>query len=116
MSAIIWGIAVIAVLVAVLGIVAVWRLRKTGFRHETDYRAFTYMGLVWIIIGSGFMFLNNLAFNGLFSMGVIFLVLGLANRDKWKNAKPMTQRQKMAWYAVLAIAVILIAGLYIWMP
>lgn len=117
MSATVWviGISLIALFIAALGIVFLWNVRKKG-RHEADYRAFFYMGLVWMIVGAGLMFLRGNGFNGLFAMGVIFFALGAAKKDRWKNSKPLTRNQKVSWCAVTAFLIILIVAIYMFLP
>lgn len=95
MSEIIWILTAIAGLVLVLLAVAVIIWKKKGGKHESDYRRFFWIGLIWMIIGAGFMFIyDNLTFNGLFAMGVIFFIMGAANRNKWKKKRPPTPGQK----------------------
>jgi hypothetical protein len=105
-------VALIGVLV-ILGIFAVYAWRGKGVRrHETDYYSLFVMGLLWVLIGGFFMFFQGFEFNGLFALGLIFLIAGLANRDKWKKKKKLTkdqQRLKIALTAVLSVTVL--AGL-----
>ena len=69
-------IAMIAVLVVVLA--AVFMLRKEK-GNQPDYRVFFILGVTWLPLSIA---TDNTAFLGL---GAIFMVLGLANRDKWKE-------------------------------
>ncbi|NIP40455.1 MAG: hypothetical protein GTN39_02965 [Candidatus Aenigmarchaeota archaeon] len=107
----IWiSVAIVALILVILCVVAVlWKRRKGTLGEEPDYRAFFYMGLVWMIVGSGFMFYNSFAFNGLFALGFIFFIMGAANKNKWKKKSPFTRNQKMAWISVLIAAVIIVA-------
>jgi heme A synthase len=82
------GIAVTLLLVVVL------RKRKgVGKTRETDYRAFFIMGLAFLPTGLAMMlvyFLVEIPLEiglPLFALGLVFLVVGLANRDKWKKAE-----------------------------
>ena len=62
--------------------------RKTG---ETDYRAFFIMGLAFLPTGLAMMivyFMSELPFEiglPLLALGLAYLFIGLANRDKWKK-------------------------------
>ena len=62
------------------------RERKTG---ETDYRAFFIMGVAFLPTGLAMMivyFFAEIPFEiglPLFALGLIYLIIGLANRDKW---------------------------------
>jgi uncharacterized membrane protein len=62
------------------------RERKAG---ETDYRAFFIMGVAFLPTGFAMMmvyFFAEIPFEiglPLFALGLIYLIIGLANRDKW---------------------------------
>ena len=68
---------------ALLGLVifAVNAYRHRGESREPNYRAFFVMGITWLPIGIA---TDNYAFS---FMGLAFLIIGLANRDKWKDEK-----------------------------
>ncbi|KAA3665513.1 MAG: hypothetical protein DWQ04_00230 [Chloroflexi bacterium] len=70
------AISVILVLVVLLGVVFIVR-RQKGEVPETDYRVFFILGITWLPLGIA---TDNPAFWG---MGAIFMIVGLANRDKW---------------------------------
>ena len=80
------GIVVTLLLVAVLR-----KRKKEGKAGETDYRAFFIMGIVFLPTGFAMMmvyFLAELPFEiglPLFALGLVYLLIGLANRDKWKK-------------------------------
>ena len=82
------GIVVTLLLVAVLR-----KRKKEGKAGETDYRAFFIMGIVFLPTGFAMMmvyFLAELPFEiglPLFALGLIYLIIGLANRDKWKKTE-----------------------------
>jgi amino acid transporter len=76
-----WLMIAIAILIIILGIFAVVAARK-GKQRPPDYYAFFWMGLIWTIFGIPFWRDGNFAF---LAMGIIFLIIGLANRDKWKK-------------------------------
>ncbi len=64
------------------------RDRKVG---ETDYRAFFIMGIAFLPTGLAMMMVYLFAeipFEiglPLFALGLIYLIIGLANRDKWNK-------------------------------
>jgi uncharacterized membrane protein len=64
------------------------RERKAG---ETDYRAFFIMGVAFLPTGLAMMmvyFFAEIPFEvglPLFALGLIYLIVGLANRDKWNK-------------------------------
>ena len=87
-SAVILIIAV--VLVAVLTFV-MWKKRNTEENREIDYQAFFIMGLAFFPMG---LIFTILSFTSDFpsgvgipflAMGIIYIVLGLSNQDKWKK-------------------------------
>ena len=108
MSFVLWGIIAILAAIVVLGIAFLWKFRKKNWEHETDYKAFFWMGLIWVIIGGPVMLIfGNYGISGLFAIGVVFLAVGAGNRDKWDRKKKLTPEQKKV--KVLAVAVGLFA-------
>ena len=85
------AIAAVLVLIGVALVLVVWRGRRDGTPKEPNYRVFFAMGLVMLPAGvalmiayssSGTPFVVGLP---IFAMGLVYLVIGLANRDKWKT-------------------------------
>ena len=79
----------IAVTILVLSILRKGkRERKAG---ETDYKAFFIMGIAFLPTGFAMMMVYFLAETPfeiglpLFALGLICLIVGLVNRDKWKK-------------------------------
>jgi uncharacterized membrane protein len=79
----------IAVTILVLAILRKGkRERKAG---ETDYKAFFIMGIAFMPTGFAMMMVYFLAETPfeiglpLFALGLICLIVGLVNRDKWKK-------------------------------
>lgn len=89
-AAIAGTLVVVGIVVAFVAFVA-WRRRKEGKLAEPDYRAFFVMGIVLVPVGIVFMFilfLSDIPFvtgMPLAAMGLVYLTIGLANRDKWKT-------------------------------
>ena len=75
------GFIVLGVLVALL----IRKLRSERIVREPDYRAFFIMGISFLPAGIIFTTIINPGFLGIFAMGLIYTILGLANRDKWKK-------------------------------
>lgn len=76
----------------VLGIVVYFLARnriREGKQEEPNYRTYFMMGLIWFPLGLASMIvyiLLDITFVPalpLFSLGLIFLYMGWANRDKW---------------------------------
>jgi uncharacterized membrane protein len=59
--------------------------KKDGTYKEPDYRAFFIMGICFLPMGLIFTTVISPAFNGLLAIGIIYMLIGLANRDKWNN-------------------------------
>ena len=85
------AIVAILIVVGILLTLVVWRKRKEGRLEEPNYRAFFIMGIAMFPAGIVFMliyFLLDIPFvtgMPLLAMGLIYLIIGLANRDKWKK-------------------------------
>ncbi|OGF24998.1 hypothetical protein A2331_00405 [Candidatus Falkowbacteria bacterium RIFOXYB2_FULL_34_18] len=77
-----WIILSVFILILLLGILFVY-LAYTGKikKQDPDYRAFFIMGITWIPVG---IVINNY---GISAMGLIFMITGLVNKDKWKKQK-----------------------------
>ena len=75
---------IIAILIGLLVVVMLAVMfivyRRRGELPETDYRVFFILGLTWLPLGIA---TDNPSFWGL---GAVFLIAGLANRDKWKDS------------------------------
>ncbi len=81
-------IAVFAVLVGVVVAVVFWKRKKGGVTEEPDYRAIYFVGLVFIPVGIALMIaIGNPGLLGITAFGVFYMLLGLSNRDKWKEKK-----------------------------
>lgn len=82
------GIGILVTLLLVVILRKRKRERKTG---ETDYWAFFIMGVAFLPTGFALMvvyFLAETPFEiglPLFALGLICLIVGLVNRDKWKK-------------------------------
>ena len=90
---IIIAIAIVAVLVVtgVLLIILLVKRQKADNRDEIDYRAFFIMGVTFLPIGIAMMIIYMIAdlpfiiALPFIIIGLIYLVLSLKNRDKWKK-------------------------------
>lgn len=116
MSAIPWIlVSVVAGILVVLAIAFIaWKRKDSEYLSRgTDYRAFFWMGLIWVIFGGPVIWLlEDFSMSGLFAMGVIFLAMGLANRDKWGKQRKLT-KQEVKWkvMAVIAAIALVVAGI-----
>ena len=84
---------VIAIVIAVGIIMAlmVWKKKREGRSEEADYRAFFVVGIVVISASIVLMFVSFilqilfLIVTPILALGLIYLIIGLVNRDKWKK-------------------------------
>ena len=79
---------IIAVLFAIILIITfvMFKKKKEGKTGEINYKIFFILGLVWIPIGSVYMITINTAIGIAFmGLGVAYIAIGLANKDKWKK-------------------------------
>ena len=79
---------IIAGLLTLLGLFLVFFLRKKrkeGSMEEPDYRVFFIQGIVFTPMGIVLSIIVTWALLGITALGVIYLIIGLANRDKWKT-------------------------------
>ena len=102
-------IGIMAVIVALLG-VYMWKLSKKGWKHETDYRTFFYIGLAWLPLG----LVSDMHF--FFIMGLVYMAIGLANKDKWgKKTEVDPSAKKKMMIAVIAGLIALMIGVSIFL-
>ncbi|MBW3015589.1 hypothetical protein KY330_04145 [Candidatus Woesearchaeota archaeon] len=100
------GILILFLVIALL----IYKFSKLK-KHEPDYYAFFILGICWFPLGFA---LNNHAFT---IMGLVFMVLGLANRDKWKKNKPvkwkdMKKNERIIYSLIVALlGILVLAGL-----
>ncbi len=90
-------VAVIALIIlaiaVVTGVIAalIVRKRKKEGKPQVDYRTFFILGTIWVPFSIVLMvvsFILQIPFYigfPLFALGLIYLILGLKNRDKWKK-------------------------------
>ena len=67
-----------------LGIMFLIRKKRPRSKKETDYRALFNMGLIFLSVGVVMSVSTNII-NPLFILGLIYFIMGLANKDKWKT-------------------------------
>jgi hypothetical protein len=80
------SILMITLLIGV--IVAVWIYKKRkqyGVPQEVNYQAFFTMGISFIALGIVMTSAVNIGFIGFLGLGIAYLAIGLANKDKWEK-------------------------------
>ena len=79
---------ILLIILVLLGIVMIYVLYKKNTKNtlqDVDYKMFLILGLSFFPIGFIFMILISPGFIGIFGLGVIYLILGIVNHDKWKE-------------------------------
>ena len=75
----------IAAIVGVFVLFIMGKKKKEGTYKEPDYRAFFIMGICFLPMGIIFTTSISPAFISFLAMGLLYMIIGLANRDKWKK-------------------------------
>lgn len=79
-------IGILLIMIFVLIITVVW-VKKKGNKEknkEIDYRAFFIMGISFLPLGIVLTFVvGNPGFIGFMGLGIAYIAIGLANKDKW---------------------------------
>ena len=76
------------VVMGLLLILVVVKKKKEGKMGEPNYQVIFNVGMVWIPVGVVFMIAINPAIGIAFmAMGIMYLAISLANRDKWEKKK-----------------------------
>ena len=113
MSTIPWIMITIGVLIILLGIVAIYVYRTKGKKHKTDYYTFFIMGIIWTIFG--IIFYEEMSF--FLIMGIAFMIIGLANKDKWeknhKTWKQSSKSEKKLKIIIMALGIVLLVGIIV---
>ncbi len=82
-------------LIGIIGLLIVFGvvyIRKR--KMETNYYTLFTMGVIWLPLGLVFMGSENGLFNIFFILGLVYLIAGLANRDKWPEDKKFWLRRR----------------------
>lgn len=83
-------------------------------KRPVDYFTFFIIGIAWT--GAGVPLLINTKNPGILAMGIIFMVVGLANKSKWKeNRKRFSKldehEKKFKLFIIAALLVLVILGI-----
>ena len=80
-------LVVILVIIGLILTLVVYKRKKEGLTKDPNYQVFFILGICLFPVGLVFLIIGNIAFIGLVGMGLIYLIIGLANRDKWEKKK-----------------------------
>ena len=106
-----WIIIAVLILLVAFAIVAI--VMKKKYKTPTDYYAFFWIGIVWLIIG---LPMKNYTLG---ILGIVFAVIGLANKSKWKTNRVtwnmLSPEQKKAKIAIIVIlSILVVVGLVVY--
>ncbi|HAW51423.1 MAG TPA: hypothetical protein DCX54_03695 [Flavobacteriales bacterium] len=93
----------------ILGLLVVIFVYRKNKKIPTNYRAWFIIGITWIPLGIA---TKNYAF---LAIGVVFMVLGLKHRDKWKETSwsGLSPAEKNVKIALISVGLLLLlAGLW----
>jgi ABC-type amino acid transport system permease subunit len=106
-----WILISILIALILLVLAVIWA--KKNNKRPTDYYTFFIIGLIWTVFGIP---LKNYALSG---MGVVFLVVGLVNKDKWEKNRvkwsDLTEEErKIRTWLIIVLGIFLLAGFIAW--
>jgi hypothetical protein len=79
-----WVLLVLTLATLLIGIFQ-WK-KKEDTKQEVNYRSFFILGITFIPTGVALsVSTGNPLFIGMSGLGAIYFVIGLKNRDKWKD-------------------------------
>lgn len=84
-----FAIAVLLIIAGVLIAILVSKRKNKGEPADTNYRAFFILGISFVPLGIVFSSVTSPGFLGITGLGIVYMIIGLANKDKWriKNEK-----------------------------
>ncbi len=92
----------------IIGFLVVLYVQFRKGKYKPNYRLFFILGTTWIPVGVVFYITTGNV--GFFIMGLIFLILGLVNKDKWEEPDPETTRQRKIIIAALVIGLLVLGA------
>lgn len=106
-----WVLISVLILLIFLGVLAFFFSKKR--KHKPDYYSFFIIGIIWFIFGIP---LKSYTFS---AMGLVFMIIGLANKDKWKENRRtwdnMDKQERTIYLGVTILLGILVAvGFLLW--
>jgi len=73
----------ILVIAGIILAIVILKKKRGGKAQEPNYRALFIIGISFLPMGIIFITIIGPAFIGFTAMGLIFLIIGAANKDKW---------------------------------
>lgn len=97
----------IIILLALIALLVAYKRKEE--KAEPNYRLFFILGITWLPLGIA---TDNTVFLGL---GAVFLITGLANKDKWKNEPKWSElspeQRKTKMILIVGLTVLLLVGI-----
>ena len=79
-------ILIVLITIGILLTLIVFKKKKEGKFKDPDYRAFFILGICFLPVGIPVAIAaDNPGLLGLSAIGIVYIAIGLANRDKWKE-------------------------------
>ena len=88
-------------------------------KRDVDFRTFFNLGAIWLAVGVVVEFISlalgrSLSINGLLVMGVIFGLLGFANKSKWDEIEEeLTGDQRLVIYGLVVLTALVVGFTYV---
>jgi hypothetical protein len=84
---ILFAIAALALVLAVIVLLVIWRKRQQGKPVETDYYTLFVMGMIFLPVGLVLMITFDMGYGGIAGLGAVYIIVGWLRRDQWKNRR-----------------------------
>jgi hypothetical protein len=82
---------VLAGITLIIGLIVAFVIKKNGWKDKNkgpDYRVIYSVGFVFMPAGIALMIsTGNPGLLGITALGIIYIAIGLANKDKWKKKR-----------------------------
>jgi len=107
-----WILVAVGVLLVIFLGIFIWKYRK-GDHQNPSYKSLFQMGIIFT--GAGIPMMVTLGPTGspLFILGLVYIAIGLANRDKWDSEPEKTKidaKTKNLIIAVLVLVILIVLG------
>jgi hypothetical protein len=82
--------ALIVAVLVIIGLIltlVIFKKKKEGKMGEPNYQAFFVLGISFLVLGIILASSISPGFYGFVGLGIVYMAIGLANRDKWIKKK-----------------------------
>jgi hypothetical protein len=76
-------LALVAITIGSIATLVIWKKKQKGKSPKINYLVFFVMGISFLGVGMILMTTVNSAFIGLSGIGVVSIIISVANRNKW---------------------------------